>query len=297
MITDQELSGADGANVIQIYEGVGGIGGSEDLLIGSADDDTILFESDNEIWTDAFMAFNYYSEDLFSVAGKQRSFDAFDGKDGNDSINLTGNSDAIFLDDLVSLNPTQNGYRLSGIEIFNGGSGDDIIDLYSLDFTYGSVTLNGGSGDDILWSNDGDDIINGGSGNDHIVGGRGEDIMLGGIGNDTLKGYDGDDILIGGAGADILFGGEGSDSFSFSNLSDSTINSSDLISDFSQGEDSISFSGLNFTNITDNSSSTDANSLIYHFDNDTTVIENSDHTFMLKLAGNIALHESDFNFG
>ena len=296
LITDKELEGDEDANIIQAINGtVSGINGSPDLLIGSQDDDVMQFVGD-ESWHSNFLSLNYYTEDLLVIESKLINFDAFDGQDGIDTINLTNNSDGIFLDNLMSLNPSKNSSRLSGIEIINGEDGDDLIDLSSLDFTYGNVTLNGGNGDDVLWSNDGDDILNGDSGNDQIVGGRGDDIMSGGTDNDIIKGYIGDDTLIGGAGADILTGGAGSDIFNFSSLSDSTISSSDLITDFTKGEDSISFSGLNFTNITSNTNSTDASTLIYHFDNGTTVIENSDHTFMLKLTGNIALDESDFNF-
>ncbi len=73
--------------------------------------------------------------------------------------------------------------------------------------------------------------------------------MNGDAGDDTLKGYDGDEALTGGTGADTLTGGFGFDSFNFTALNESTINQSDLITDFTQGEDSINFSNLGFTAI------------------------------------------------
>lgn len=294
---DQELQAAVDANVITaatpngVEANVSTIDGSTDLVMGGEEGDIIQYGGD-EVWSEAFLAYNYYSEDLMSVAGKQRSFDAFDGQGGSDFIKLTNSDDGLFLDDLFSNNSSSSGSRLSNIEGISGEDGDDIIDLSSDIFTYGNVTLNGGNGDDILWSNDGDDILSGDAGNDHLVGGRGYDSIFGGDGDDILKGYDGDDILNGGSGFDTLTGGSGNDIFTFTNLSDSNnINYSDLITDFTKGEDSINLSDLNFTSL--------ANDLNYHYDNDNniTIIEDSTQSFLIKLTGNLELEESDFNFG
>lgn len=67
----------------------------------------------------------------------------------------------------------------------------------------------------------------------------------GGAGADQLNGYGGADILVGGADADVLFGGADADRFVFTALSDSRVDASDRITDFSAAEgDLIDLSGI-----------------------------------------------------
>ncbi len=186
--------------------------------------------------------------------------------------------------------------RISGIEVINGGLGSDVIDLSSLNYEYGDIELNGEDGDDVLWSNSGDDTLNGGDGNDDIQAGTGDDILNGGEGNDILKGYDGDDSLIGGLGSDILTGGFGYDSFDFSFLDDSTINKSDLITDFTQGEDSINLSDLAFMAITEGEGGNGTIGYNYNEETGITAIEDPDSDFVVQLAGKIDLTNDDFIF-
>ena len=221
--------------------------------------------------------------------------DALYGNNGNDTINGGVGNDSI--------------YGGLGSDIIDGGVGTD--NSYYTDSTTG-VTINlttninsGGSaeGDIIsniekLYGSNYDDNITGNSSSNSISGNVGNDTINGESGNDTLYGNDGNDQLIGGLGKDTLVGGLGSDIFTFTNLADSSINSSDLITDFTKGEDQINLSNLNFTNITNDINQTDDSVLTYYYDttNNQTVIENEDHAFKIKLSGNVGLDVSDFDF-
>ena len=113
-----------------------------------------------------------------------------------------------------------------GVEIVNGGAGDD-----SINSGYDNTIINGGEGNDLIDILAHDYDVDGGAGNDYITiiqadshgtasGGDGDDFINGGGGNDTffgnegndaLRGYDGNDVLDGGAGSDFLSGGDGDD--------------------------------------------------------------------------------------
>ena len=286
------INGSDGNDVIKAKFG------EQNFISAGSGNDIINFEQDGA-WQDTgneiFFAWNVYSSDKVSIAGKLQSFDSFDGGIGDDELTLTDGNDVLFLDDPVT-STLSNSARISGIEVINGGLGDDIIDLTSLNFEYGDVVLNGGDGDDVLWSNSGDDILNGGDGNDNLQAGTGNDILNGDAGDDILKGYDGDETLTGGTGADTLTGGFGFDSFNFTALNESTINNSDLITDFTQGEDSINFSNLGFTAIQAGEGSGTVIGYSYDGESDITTIEDANSDFAIQLSGKIDLTNDDFNF-
>jgi Ca2+-binding RTX toxin-like protein len=162
-----------------------------------------------------------------ALDGKNRFFDVADGGEGADTLLLTTGSDAFFLHDAYSLFSSSmvltNDYsgmasraRSAGIEVIQGGSGDDIIDLSSASYTILGLTLNGGSGNDILWGN---------------------------VGNDTLLGGIGDDTLYGGAGSNTLNGGLGADLFQYAKGG----TAQDTIEDFLAGTDKIQLFGATST--------------------------------------------------
>lgn len=276
--------GADNAAIISN-------GGSADLLFGNDEDNNVEYTADAQ-WNDSFVAWNPYLNEIVEVTGKNRSFDAFDAQGGDgDILKLTNSNDAFFLDDAFSANPNAGDERLAGVEVINARGGDDIIDLSSVNVTYGNVTIYGGAGSDVLWGNDGDDIIYGEADNDNIIGGSGGDVLDAGAGDDAIKVYTGNDIITGGLGSDILNGADGEDIFVFTSLADSTFNASDLISDFTKGEDRIDFSALHSEGIAND------NSLSYHFENGVTIIENADRSFVVRLTGEIELNTADFSFG
>lgn len=269
--------------------------GTIDIIIGDDLDNILQYEHD-DVWVENnVIARNSYTNDQFSLIGKMRSYDAFDGGGGNDTLNLTDGDDVLALDDLISTNPSASGFRLFGIKTINAKGGNDIIDLSSDRFTYGDVVINGSEGNDILWSNDGRDIINGNSGNDHIVGGRGEDILSGDDGSDTIKGYEGNDIIIGGKNADIMIGGIGNDQFIFIENVDSTSEETDIILDFVSGEDKINLSSLKFDSVTEGlGTNSSANGIEYYFEGGNTIIDDPNSNFAIKLSGEISLNYNDF---
>jgi Ca2+-binding RTX toxin-like protein len=239
--------------------------GMSDVIFAGDGDDNIVYNID-DIWEEGYYAENAYSGERVSLAGMIRSYDAFDGGNGDDTLYLTEGNDSIFIDDLISKNGTISGSRLFGIEVINALSGSDVIDLSSNIFTYGSVELNGSDGNDVLWSNDGNDSINAGGGNDNVHAGSG------------------DDIINGGEGQDKLTGGAGSDIFDFTGLSESVKANADIITDFESGADFINLidTGIDFQDL----EISNDGSLTYLNDN------NSD--FSISFHGIIDLSETDF---
>ena len=288
-----QIVGSEESDIIESIEN------SADIIVAGAGDDVINFKADN-FWQEyenfIYNAWNVYSGDEFSVAGKVRSYDAFDGGEGYDILNLTGESDVLFLDDAIVSNLGEIA-KISGIEEINAGNGDDLIDLTSLTFSYGDIIINGGAGNDILWSSDGDDILNGEDGDDNLQSGLGDDILNGGNGDDILKGYDGDDLISGGNGADTIVGGAGNDQFIYENITDSTIDNSDIILDFMQNEDIIKFENLGFDSVNKlGEEAVSGNNLEYYFDSGNTIIRDQNSNFAITLVGEIELNGSDFGF-
>ena len=177
-------------------------GTGNDYIISGTGNDTINLVSDG-IWGKYKEAWNINkSKSIFSVIkleGKNKFHDVIDAGNGLDKLNLTSGSDAFFAHDTISPVNSNNNLikdifgnnysdRAFSIEIINGGSGDDIIDLTSTDISIAhSMTINGDDGNDYIWSSDGADIINGGKGNDVIFGGKGIDELTGGAGSDIFE--------------------------------------------------------------------------------------------------------------
>ncbi|MFN3826446.1 MAG: DUF4114 domain-containing protein [Micavibrio sp.] len=156
----------------------GGFGA--DYVIGGAGDDTFQYVADS-VWAAGYMTLNSDTGEVVDLEGYNQSHDKFQGDDGADTVVMTDGNDAIIADDPSSLaHPSATGSRLSGIEMIDAGAGDDIINLTSLNYTFGNVTAYGGSGNDIIWSSAGSDLLDGGSGNDWINGGDGDDEIYGG---------------------------------------------------------------------------------------------------------------------
>ena len=127
-------------------------------------------------------------------------------------------------------------------------SGDVLANIENLAGSdYADLLVGDGSGN-ILEGGDGNDTLHGGGGDDTLIGGDGNDTLHGDAGNDTLKGGQGADTLTGGAGADHLYGGvddardtltggTGGDTFYLQANADTTLATTDVITDFNQGED------------------------------------------------------------
>lgn len=149
--------------------------------------------------------------DVFYVYGGLDEYDDFYGDLGSDRVNYYGAAGVVADLAAGTLNNRIGGFfyalDMTGIEHFQGGSGDDLII--------------GSSGDNSLLGQGGDDSIDGGAGIDTIYGGDGDDILNGGSGSfETLYGGLGNDTLFvrSGEGSDNLYGDEGIDTANFSDM-------------------------------------------------------------------------------
>lgn len=190
------LTGTSGDDTILGSSGNDTLSGSTgvDWVRGDAGDDILRYTVD-DTWSGRFVAKNVGSPGhtgsgaVVGIVGKGRSFDVFDGGGGTDWLLGTAENDALFLDDRYSA-ARQAGARVAAIEHIDAGAGDDVIDLTSRQYAYGSVTLFGGPGNDVLWASAGDDRLHGGAGNDQLDGGAGADTYAFGRGSDRDTVYD-----------------------------------------------------------------------------------------------------------
>ncbi|WP_420863668.1 calcium-binding protein [Algirhabdus cladophorae] len=133
-------------------------GNGNDLVIGGAEDNTIIAQSGaNEL--------RGGGGDDFILSGSDGS--SLYGGSGNDT--LTSGDDDDFL------------YGHNGDDILNGGGKRDM--LYG---GRGDDTLDGSFGIDQLYGGAGKDILRGGIGNDMLAGGHDDDTLDGGSGNDVF---------------------------------------------------------------------------------------------------------------
>jgi len=175
--------------------------GSSNLIKAGGGSDSISLVADS-VWGAGYYANHASSIDSIgtgknvSLNGKSRFADIIDGGSSNDTVYLTSNADAFFLDDHFSqvhpeaiVNAGNYQERFTSIEKILGGSGDDILDCSSENYLLNQLhmELDGGSGNDILWAAQGDDTLNGGTGNDILNGSSGDDTLTGGSGSDIFE--------------------------------------------------------------------------------------------------------------
>lgn len=198
--TGQTISTAD-FNVQSIYGNRG-----DDTLIGDAGDNWLIGGGGSDI-------FNAGAGDDFLFVDIYDAQENIDGGDGIDIVYATG-----FFGMQFSMGD-------ANIEVFNGGSGHDLVYGNSLsnvfvrggggnDMIFGGVAddaLAGEDGDDVIDGNYGDDVIRGHRGNDRLYGNFGDDYLDGGLGNDIIEGEAGNDVIIGSQGNDSINGGDGFD--------------------------------------------------------------------------------------
>lgn len=239
--------------------------GIKDAFTGTSANNSFRMETD-ATWAGT-TAVNSYTGDRVSVAGRNRSFDSYDGQGGNDFVDGTSGNDALFYTTLGSAKLDANGTpvataaHFTSIEFFSMGAGNDVLDLTAGAGGAGSYaatcTLYGDAGNDTLWAGSGNDILTGDL--NIVTGGNlpnaGDDSLVGGAGNDRLRGDGGsvgtttnlgDDLLDGGTGNDTLFGDaqtfgadftgtRGADTFRF----DGPGSGVDRIGDFQPGVDHV----------------------------------------------------------
>ncbi|MEM8837211.1 MAG: calcium-binding protein, partial [Pseudomonadota bacterium] len=176
------------------------------------------------------------SESLYGGAGN----DIIDGGSGNDG-HFGGAGDDILIGN-------------SGLDSFDGGDGID-----TLDFRYTSSTLEIDLDAGFMLTSRGtlEDVLN----IENILAGSGQNTLSGTSAANEIDAGGHHDVLVGRGGADILTGGSGSDVFRYDLLSDSTINATDVITDFDRSADVIDLSALNvvFADlvVTENAADTD----------------------------------------
>ena len=215
-----------------------------DSLIGKRGNDTLTGGSgDDELFGDAgddILNGNDGNDQLFGSQGN----DNLQGASGNDQLFGGRGQDTLQAgagDDFVLGNDGDDTVIItdfSGIDSFNGGSGNDLIQFDPIDGRDLTIFLDRGGvgdgrgggqtftnfeeiitgrGDDRLLGNDAANNLNSGNGNDEIQGGAGDDTLQGGAGNDTIEGGAGDDTVIvrDFNGIDSFNGGDGNDQIQF----------------------------------------------------------------------------------
>jgi Ca2+-binding RTX toxin-like protein len=182
------LDGGNGNDII--YGGAG-----YDIIKGGAGNDYLFGDWDTSIDGGD-------GDDIISFANSAMINGAYIGGAGIDTLELDG---GIF--GANSATATFTGFeKITDASVLRGGTGNDVLDLSTLnalDGTY-SLTINAG---------DGNDSITGGMERDTINGDAGNDRLDGGLGADTLSGGTGDDIYIVDEAGDVVTeaAGEGED--------------------------------------------------------------------------------------
>ena len=228
------LIGNAGLDILMGNEG-------DDYIRGGNGDDTILGgEGSDEIYGDEL---DNYGNGDDTINGNEGDDQIFGGQ-GNDTIG--GDSGRDYISGGSGNDTIEGGdgndiiYGDEGEDDINGGLGNDkILGGADNDTIYGGLgddSISGGDGDDFISGDSGKDTIWGNKGVDYLFGDLGDDILIGGEDDDTLIGGFGDDELLGGTGNNTLTGNEGKDRFV---ITQNTIASTDIITDFQQGEDRV----------------------------------------------------------
>jgi hypothetical protein len=137
------------------------------------------------------------------------------GTPWNDVVSVTVSGTDLLIND----SGTTSTFQVAQIRriLFNGGAGDDRIELPStlnIPLVFrggaGSDTAIGGAGNDTLYGEGGSDLLIGNGGNNEIRGAGGNDRIIGGPGNDSLFGGAGNNLINGGGGTDFIDRSKGS---------------------------------------------------------------------------------------
>ncbi|WP_428425126.1 calcium-binding protein [Pararhizobium sp.] len=173
-------------------------GAGNDELVGAEGNDTLIGGS---------------GDDIFWIGGSSFGIDIFNGGDGSDVIQLSGDVSVSYADFGTTKAISVETFSFYGYN-FNGTANADNFNFSGITTFSSSRYMNLYDGNDKFVGHGGANWVNGGSGNDYINGAAGNDELVGAEGDDTLIGGSGDDIFwIGGSsfGNDTIDGGAGSD--------------------------------------------------------------------------------------
>ncbi len=137
----------------------------------------------------------------------QRDRVVVDGTNGDDTINVSGDSSGVAVSGLSARVAIQHQEPTDELALAGLG-GNDAISAAGLAAGAISLTLDGGAGDDTLAGGQGVETLLGGDGNDSLDGNGGNDVALMGSGDDTFVWDPGD-------GSDTVEGEDGSDTMLF----------------------------------------------------------------------------------
>ncbi len=156
------------------------------------------------------------------------------------------------------------------------------VDIGTAGYTYDA---NGGT----FYAEEEGGVLEGYFADDRIFGDIGDDVFDGFSGDDWIEGREGNDVINGGAGEDRLSGGEGEDIFVFTELSHTTKQYDDRITDFEDGVDRIDLSNLGFYTLEESTGFTvNDTQLRYAYSSaaDRTYVLNDQTDFQFFLDGN-----------
>ncbi|WP_298861541.1 hypothetical protein [uncultured Sulfitobacter sp.] len=193
---------SDGNNLLRSGAGadIVTLGSGADIVYAGDGNDEIGMSTKFKFWEDGFGAYNIGTEQFIPIQGFVQYSDVVYGGDDHDTLVLSEQQDAFFLDDDLSAFHSLIGIRnndsevsgvarFSGIEVIDAGAGNDIIDLTSERYQLNGegLTISGGEGNDTIWGSNDDETISGGNGDDHLFGGAGADFLIGGAGSDIFE--------------------------------------------------------------------------------------------------------------
>ncbi len=236
------INGGAGSDTID-----GGLG--NDRMLGSIGDDTYIVGAALDVVVEALnqgidtvrttLAAYTLGANVENLVATNAVAHSFIGNGLNNAI--TGNAGADTINGGAGNDTIDGG---AGVDRMLGGLGNDLIivtpgDVVIEGLNQGSDTVQASAGAVVLAANVEALVLTGsatnGTGNglaNTIIGHDGVNVLNGGAGNDTIIGGGGADILLGGIGQDHLTGGSGSDRFRFSAITDSTVATPDVITDF-----------------------------------------------------------------
>ena len=151
-------------------------GGADDFLDGLRGNDTLYGQEGNDTLADGW-------------AGDDEGVDSLFGGGGNDTVIV---------------------HFANGANVYDGGEGEDTLDLSGDSRGYAQIVL-GTTFTQFGATFTSFEHVFGSAGNDRIEGSASANFIFGNSGNDIINGNGGDDDIVGGAGSDIIHGNDGND--------------------------------------------------------------------------------------